>query len=280
MIPIIKIENDRGEVLDFSTSTRYAAMLTGTGPPAATINRSKVAMTDGTRHNSGSVDERPLLLTVYILRDVGRARLNLYKYLATNAHIRVYYKADGLDVYVDGYVETAEIDPWEENQNLQASIICPDPYWKDVTETYTDASNVEALFEFPFSIGSEGVELAMVDKTASTVIVNEGTVEAGVTFELTAMLITENPRIYNLSTGEFIGFDVQLQVGDTLIVTTGAGKKSVTHVRGGVRSNYINYITPGSTWLKMAIGANEYSYTVDSGECKLGVYHTNMYIGV
>lgn len=280
MIPIIKIENDRGEVLDFSTSTRYAAMLTGTGPPAAIINRSKVAMSDGTRHNSGSVDERPLLLTVYILRDVGRARLNLYKYLATNAHIRVYYQADGLDVYVDGYVETAEINPWEENQNLMASIICPDPYWKDVTETYTDASNVEALFEFPFAIGSEGVELASVDNTASTVIVNEGTVEAGVTFELTAMLVTKNPRIYNLSTGEFIGFDVQLQVGDKLIVTTGTDKKTVTHVRGAIRSNYINYITPGSAWLKMAIGANEYSYTVDSGECKLGIYHTNMYIGV
>lgn len=280
MVPIVKIENERGEVLDFSTSTRYTAMLTGTGPPAATINRSKVAMADGTRYNSGSVGERPLLLTVYILRDVARARLNLYKYLATNAHIKIYYQADDLDVYIEGYVETAEINPWLENQNMQASIVCPDPYWKDVAETYTDASNVEPLFEFPFSIEEVGVELSVVDSTASTVIVNAGTVPAGITFELTATVTTKNPKIYNLSTGEFIGFDVEMQAGDKLIVTTNTDKKTVTHIRDGVRSNYINYVMDGSTWLKMAIGANEYSYTVDSGECRLGIYHTNMYIGV
>ena len=280
MIPIIIIENDRGEVLDFSTSTRYRAILTGTGPPAATINRSKVAMADGTRHNSGTVDERNLRLTVYLLRDVARARLNLYKYLGTNAHIKVYYQADGLDVYVEGYVETAEVNPWERQENLQASIICPDPYWKDVTETYTDASAVEALFEFPFAIDSDGVELARVDNAASTVIVNEGTAEAGAVYELQAVQIVTNPKVYNLTTGKFIGVDVELQPGDRLVISTVTDKKTVTHIRNGTRSNFINYVARGSAWPKLAIGANEYSYVTDSGECKLHIYHTNMYIGV
>ena len=280
MVPIVKIENDRGEVLDFSASPRYIAMLTGTGPPAATINRAKVSVADGTRFNSASVNERELLLTVYFRRDVARARLNLYRFIATKSHVKIYYQADGLDVYIEGYVETVEVDPWTENQSLQASIICPMPFWQDVDTTYTDASQVEKLFEFPFSIEAEGIELSTVNTGAAALIENDGTVEAGVTFVITATLPSTNPRIHNLTTGEYIGVHATLEPGDQIEICTVTGSKRVTHIRAGVRTNYINALMMGSSWLQMAIGVNEYSYTVDSGECELGAYHTNMYTGV
>lgn len=280
MVPIVKIENERGEVLDFSTSPRYLAMLTGTGPPAATINRAKVSVADGTRFNSATVNERQLLLTVYILRDIARARQNLYRFIATKSRVKIYYQADGLDVYIEGYVETAEINPWEQNQNVQVAIICPMPFWQDVDSTYTDASQVEKLFEFPFAIEEEGMELSTVNTGASTLIENDGTVEAGVTFVITATVRSSNPRIHNLSTGEFIGVHTTLEPGDKLEICTVVGSKRVTHIRGGVRTNYINTLMMGSSWLQMVVGANEYSYTVDDGECELGVYHTNMYTGV
>ena len=280
MLPIVKIENDRGEVLDFSASPRYLAMLTGTGPPAATINRAKVSVADGTRFNSATVNERELLLTIYLVRDAARARLNLYRFIATKSHVKIYYQANGLNVYIEGYVESAEVNPWEEKQNMQVSIICPMPFWQDVDATYTDASQVARLFEFPFSIEAAGVELSTVNAGASTLIENGGTVESGVTFVITATVRTANPRVHNLSTGEFIGVHATLEPGDQLEICTVTGSKRVTHIRGGVRTNYINTVMVGSSWLQMAIGANEYSYAVDSGECELGIYHTNMYTGV
>lgn len=280
MVPIVKIENERGEVLDFSTSPRYLAMLTGTGPSAATINRAKVSVADGTRFNSATVNERELLLTVYILRDIARARLNLYRFIATKSRVKIYYQADDLDVFIEGYVETAEVNPWEENQNVQVSIICPMPFWQDVDSTYTDASQVTKLFEFPFAIEEEGVELSTVNTGASTLIENNGTVEAGITFVVTATVQSINPRIHNLSTGEFIGVHATLEPGDQLEICTVVGSKRVTHIRDGIRTNYINTLMMGSSWLQMVVGANEYSYTVDAGECSLGVYHTNMYTGV
>lgn len=280
MYPIVKAENDRGEVLNFGASPRYVAMLTGTGPPAATINRAKVSVADGTRYNSATVNERELLLTVYILRDIARARLNLYRFFATKSHVKIYYQADGLDVYIEGYVETVEVNPWQQNQFMQVSIICPMPFWQDVESTYTDASQVSKLFEFPFAIEEEGVELSVMDAASATLIENGGTVEAGVTFVITATVKSVNPRIYNLSTGAFIGLHATLEPGDQIEICTSTGSKRVTHIRNGVRTNYINTLMLGSTWLQMAIGANEYSYTVDVGECELGVYHTNMYTGV
>lgn len=280
MVPIVKIENARGEVLDLSADPRYEPTLSGVGPVVATINHSKAGTADGVRYNSSTVGARNLLLTVDLVRDIARARLNLYKWLATKQYIKVYYEAEGLEVYAEGYVETAEVDPWSQGQNLAASILCPWPYWLAVEETYTDASHVEPLFEFPFSIAEEGVELSTKDATSGTTVQNDGTVDAGVTFELRAALRSLQPRIYNLTTGEYMGFYIDMEPGDVLRVTTAEGNKRVTLIRDGVEYNAINTVMEDSGWPKMAVGANDFSYTVDEGEIELGIYHTNQYVGV
>lgn len=280
MTPIIKIKNARGDILDLSADARYIPVLTGTGPPKATINRAKASTADGTQFNSATVDERSLLLTVYLQRDIGQARLNLYRWLGTKQPITVYYQADGLDVYIEGYIETVEVNPYERSQFVAASILCPHPFWREMGDTYTNASNVAPNLEFPFETTNEGMELSIISSDRSTIINNLGTVEAGVTFVLTATLRSLQPKIYNLTTGKWMGFLVDLQQGDQLEICTCTGRKHVTHIRGGVRTNYINTMMEGSSWLQMAIGANEFSYTVDDGECELGIYYTNEYTGV
>jgi len=280
VLPIIKIENAQGEVLNLSTDPRYFAELTGTGPPPATINRTKIAMADGSRYNSGSVNERQLVLIVSLLRDVGRARINLYKWLVSNAYIKIYYQWEDMDLCIEGYVETPETNPWVLGQVVQASIICPQPFWQDIGETYHDATDVDNLFEFPFAIEEEGVELSTIDVTASATITNGGQVSTGIRIELRATLHTLRPRIYNMETGEWIGFNAELQAGDRLIIDTAQGRKSVTHVRGGERTNYMSTLMPGSSWLQLEPGQNELTYTVDEGAITLSIYHRNKYQGV
>lgn len=279
-VPIIKIANERGQVLNLSADPRYLPILTGTGPVAATINRSKMATADGSQYNSGTVGERNLLLTVYLRQDVARARLNLYRYIATKRFIRVYYQNDGLDVYIDGYVETAEVDPWAQDENMAVSIICPMPYWQDVAESYADASHVVALFEFPFSIDSSGVELSTRDETRAAAVDNGGHVPTGITVELVATERSLQPRIYNLTTGAYMGFYVDMLAGDRLVVCTEDGKKSITHIRGGVETDYFNTIMEDSDWLALEVGENEITYTVDEGSMTLAIRYTNKYQGV
>ena len=279
-LPIIKIENARGEVLNLSTDPRYEPMLQSVGPPKATINRSKVALADGTRFNSSTVGERNPLLTIYLRQDVARARQNLYRYITTGAYIKLYYQADGLDVCIDGHVETAEVDPWTQTENMQVSIICPQPYWKDVTESTVNASVSTNLLEFPFAISSEGAELSLLDNYTSTIIKNSGHVAAGATFELVAKIRSLQPRIYNLSTGEYMGFYADMLAGDRLVIDTRAGSKAVTLIRDGVRTNYFNTLMEGSEFLQLPVGSSEFYYTVDEGMMDLYIHHTNMYQGV
>lgn len=279
-VPLIQIENARGEVLDLSADPRYVPILQNVGPVAATINHSKVGTAPGTKFNSATVGNRNPLLTVYLVRDVARARLNLYRYIVPQEYIKIYYQNDGFNVWLDGYVETAEVDPWTQEENLAASIICPDPYWKDVSEIHTDASAVTNLFEFPFAIAEAGMELSLVDHIKTTVINNDGTIEAGCRFELLATASCKNPRIHNLDTGAYIGCQVDLLAGDRIVINTAPNNKSITLIRDGEQRNYINTFMEGSSWLTMAVGSNEFSYTVDEGEMELHIYHTNRYIGV
>lgn len=279
-VPIIKIANERGQVLNLSDDPRYLPILTGTGPTAATINRTKMATADGTQYNSATVDERNLLLTIYLRRDVAQARLNLYRYIVTKRFIRVYYQNDGLDVYIDGYVETAEVNPWAQEENMAVSIICPMPYWQDVAESYADASHVEALFEFPFAIDSSGVELSTRDETRAAVVENGGHVPTGITVELVATERSLQPRIYNLTTGAYIGFYVDMLAGDRLVVCTEEGKKSVTRIRDGVETDYFGTIMEDIDWLVLEPGPNEITYTVDEGNMTLAIRYTNKYQGV
>lgn len=279
-VPTIKIENERGQVLNLSADPRYLPILSGVGPVAATINRTKMATADGTQFNSSTVDERNLLLTIHLRRDVARARQNLYRYIATKRPIRVYYQNDGLDVYLDGYVETAEVEPWSQEENMAVSILCPMPFWRDVAESYADASHVVAMFEFPFAIGSEGVELSTRDESRTVAVENSGHVPTGVTIELVATERSLQPRIYNLTTGEYMGFYADMLAGDRLVVCTEEGNKSITLIRDGVTADFFNTIMEDSDWLSLEVGENEITYTVDEGNVSIALRYTNKYQGV
>ncbi len=280
MLPKIKIENARGEILDFSSDARYAVTASNTGAPPATINLSKIALNHGKKFNSASCDERNLILTVHILQDVGRARLNLYRYFTTGGYIKIYYTTENLDVWIDGYIDAIECDEWTLGQYMQVSILCPYPFWQDLSETYTDGSNVTNLLEFPWSAPTAGVELSRMDTTAGIQINNAGQVESGIIFTMRAKERSLQPRLYNLETGERMGFYLDMFVGDIVTVNTTQGSKSVTLERDGVTTNCVNTVMPDSTWLQLAPGVNSFSYTVDEGDIHLGIYHTNKYQGV
>ena len=170
----IKAENERGEVLAFGRDPRYAVTVSGVSPSAATINLSRAAMIDGGKFNSSRVNERNIVLTVYFLKDIEAARLNLYRYFPPKHKCVLYLKNGARDVCIEGYVETVECDLYALGQCAQISVICPDPYFKDIDDTYAGVQKVMPLFEFPLEIGKEGAELSQLYNDAVSTIINTG----------------------------------------------------------------------------------------------------------
>ncbi len=274
---VLKVENTRNNILTLTQneSNYQITKIDGLNPPNAIINSSTVAGMDGSIFNSSKLEERNIVLTIKINGEVEKNRLNLYKYFKTKQWCKIYYKNSSRDVYIEGYVETIECDLFELGQTMQISIICQNPYFKALQEIATDISEEMAGFEFPFAINeSEPIEFSTIQKNRVTNVINNGEVESGLIIELTASADVSNPAIYNANNGhQFMKIDVDMKLGDKIVINTGKGQKRVTLISNGIETNLIKDLVPIKfgdsyvypTWFQLQLGDNEFTYTADTG---------------
>lgn len=259
------IQNDRGQQLELTGNRRYSVLsVSGTNPPAAAINTNIIAGVDGSRFNSARAEQRNIVLTLAIHEPVETNRLLLYDFFKVKKMIRIFYKNGERDVYIDGYIESFENNPWTAYQQPQISVICPQPYWLARHETSTRFSKSRPLFEFPFSIPDGGIEFSTI-LSLSEVIVDAGEVETGCIFTLTATDAVQNPKIANATNGDFFGLNITMQTGDIITINTIKGEKSVKLLRGGTTTNLIGNRMSGSAWIQLEPNQNVVRMDADEG---------------
>jgi len=173
-------------------------------------------------------------------------------------------------------------DKYEPSQGFQIQLFCPDPYYKDVSETKEEIALWLGDFEFPLEIPETGIEMG---HRVSNLIVNAnnpGDVECGIRVEFTALASVVNPSILNVYTQEFIKVKRTLVAGDKLVINTEFGHKRVEMVHNGVSANVFNYIDLDTTFLQLAVGDNLLRYNAESGidNLEVAIYYTPKYAGV
>ena len=265
-------ENEKGEQLQLTNNSAYDVLkIEGLNPPNANINTSAISGLDGEIFNSSKVNLRNLVLTLNIKNPVEENRQILYKYFRVKRKCKLYFKNQNRDVFIEGYVETFENDLFGMTQQPQISIICPQPFFKAIDDIIVEFSNTIPLFEFPFSIGHEGIEFSRIN-ILTTRYINAGDVETGMIIKMTARTDQIlNPIIYNLTTQEFFGLNIDLSAGDIVTINTCVGEKSVILNHNNVVTNILGKRTTGSKWLQLIPGTNEISYSADEGTKNLNV---------
>lgn len=271
----VKIENQNGEILDLYTNPAYTVFkIDGLTPPDATLNFSELANYDGGTYNSSHLEMRNIVLYIKIHNPAEENRIELYKYFPSKKQIRIYYKNEHRDVYIDGRVEKFECDPFTMNEIAQISILCGNPYWIDSETIKLTFSKIEKLFEFPFAISEDGIEFSRIIKDNTNYFNNSGS-EIGMLIEFTAKANgILNPKFYNRTAQKFFGVNFTMNDGDIIQISTFKGNKFVKLIRNGIESNIINTRQNGSEWLTLISGTNELSYESDEGENNLDVVMT------
>lgn len=130
---------------------------------------------------------------------------------------------------------------------------------------------------------SEKFIMGEVDTLATVSIPNDGSVVAGLTFELYAKKAVSNPKIIDYLTAEYMEININMQMGDLVTITTEQGNKTVTLLRDGVRTNIFNLLSKNSTWLQLDIGGGIYVYEVGTGttiDLDVTIKHYDLYEGV
>lgn len=263
---ILKAENHRGEVINLSANPNYILYkIEGLQPPSVNVNMSDNATSDGSTFNSARANSRNIVIYVAIKGIVEESRINLYKYFPLKKKIKLYYKNDTRDVYIEGYVELIECDLFSASQVAQISIICPQPYFKGVDELVSYFSDISSLFQFPFSIASSGIEFSAITTNIRKSIINTGDIESGIIIRLYAIGEVVNPIVYDVFNRTYIKLNYTMLADDEIIINTYKGEKSITLVRNGVSSNVMGYMAADSTWLTLQSGDNVFTYDAESG---------------
>ena len=257
----LKIENEYGESYDFSKSADYAVTVTGLTPGSATLKTSKVASKHGCKCNGSTLNERNIVLNIYPRNNVEQNRIDIYKYIVLGGYIKLYLKNGTRDTWIEGHIETIEGDLFTAPQMLQVSIICGDPFFKDVNSVTTEFTSVTTTFEFPMNVTSEGVIFGEIQKNALKNVRNESNSEIGVIIDIIATADNAlEPTIINEDTLETFTVEHQFITGDIVRIDTREGHRSLTLIRGGIETNILNSMTRDSKWISLKRGDNLFSY--------------------
>lgn len=277
-------ENQYGEQLELTNNSAYVITgIDGLNPPDAIINTMTRAGHDGSMFNSAHLDNRILTITIAINQPAEVNRNNLYRFFRTAQKTRLYYSNELHDVYIDGWGQNAPVEYFGEKQIFQATLICPDPYWHAMAESVGIYSYVSSEFEFPFSADLNGIEFSTYDSTGVIEIENRGNVEVGMLIEISTEGTITNPKITNVSTGEFIGITASIDAATKFVINTRTDQKAV-YIENvlGVKTNEFSNLMAGSTWLTCLPGMNRFiisgTGTITEMTCIIKV--DNLYQGV
>ena len=259
--------------------------ITGLNPPQAQLNMGNVAGMDGSLFNSSKLQTRNIVITVRLNGDVEKNRLKLYDYFRTKEYCKIYYRNLSRNVYIEGYVENVDSDYFTNSETVQISIICPNPYFKDLTIIIDDISKVISQFKFPFSINLDSPEyFSQLDINRVTNVQNTSESETGLIIDVDFYRSVRTFEIRNTKTGEQFILDYTFNKNDSLIIDCNIGVKSVKCIRNGIETNLIPYLRKGSKFFQLSVGDNNFTYLADSGESdqliSIKFKHYNIYRGV
>ena len=298
MIFETKIMNSRNETLTLTENEKIFQIISieGLNPPKAKINTSTIAGLDGARFNSSKLETREIVITIKINGEIERNRQYLYTFFATKEWCKFYFKNENRDVWIDCYVENFECDLFKNGQTAQISLLCPQPYFKDINEIIDNISKVIPHFEFPFSFGAnnatidpdsstdDAIIFSELEANKITNIFNSSSSKTGMIIEISIIGSINKIQIRNTKTGEDFVLNYNFLSGDKVIINTNKGEKTVTLIRNGISSNIFGSIQRESVFFQLNTGDNFFGYLIDDGDNDDDVYilfkHYTLYRGV
>lgn len=263
----LMIKNALGEEFELSHDIDNIVIekVEGLDPPPIDVNTA-YAPTDGTSFRSAHAQQRNIVLHLALVGEVEAQRLRLYKMFTPKKALTLFFSNRLRDVKTVCYVESPEFDIYAKPERAVISLICPSPWLESAVSIDYEPGYEVPTFEPPFSIElDEPIPFSEVVDHPTSIIVNRGDAEVGLTAKITFTGEVTGLKITNETTGDFFKLEYSFQSGDVLNLDTRSGKLAVKRTRSGSTINLLQYITDSSRWVKLPVGVNRVGITADSG---------------
>ena len=278
--------NARGQSIEFGNAAPFILLNhDGTGGVQANIQTQKSPYQDGETYIDSLIEMRPITFQLVIMAENQTKLFELRSQLVSTMNAKLppgtlVYQRGNIKHEINAAVELAPVFPsGEENrgqtfQVAMISLICPNPFWQEINPVVTKLEDFVANFHFKFHF-----PVRFSVRGDSRVLVNKGDVPTPI--KVTFRGEATNPRITNLTTGEFIQVDRQIAPGYSLVIKTDFGDKSVQIVApDGVSENAFGFIDPNSTFFPLQVGENKISFITAGGRPEVFIEYKHRYLGV
>lgn len=270
-MPLRKIVcSSQGQELEISyQGDFFLSSVDGLSNLTSTLDVRQTAQIDGGIYTGEIVQPRNIVLNILIYRDLERKRNQILSFFLPRSTGTLTYTGDMVSRKIDYRVESINIpDSNVPYKIITVSLICPDPYFRDVDEFSKNMAGKTPLLTAPFVLLPHGSALSALVLKHEAAIINEGVKSTGMVITFLAKGEVVNPRLDNLTTGEYIQVNVTMSQGQRLIVNTNRGNKRIT-LDGANISNKKDRM---STFVQLIPGENILKYSAQSGQTNLDVF--------
>lgn len=289
MIKTITVTNPRGEstILDLANPWKNGfavTEITGISPEKSNINTTDLSVADGSVYNSSRLPNRNIVFQIRLLgNDIEAIRHNLYKYFPIKQKVRLTFETDYRDVFIDGYVESNEVNIFSAEESSSISVICPDPFFKLSKAAEISCGRLDPMFEFPVEITGKSIIFGEYNDIYSGILDNEGSEPVGFTcdFHILDSVEIGNITIYHLETNSILAIDtskIQAVLGeplsrdDVIHLDTRRGQKSLKVVHGIVETNVLQIFDRNTNWMQLLPGRNSFTFSVAKNQDSVSIH--------
>lgn len=277
--------NSKGETIELYGRPFRLVNVTGLGDVEAEIQMQKAPYQDGATLIDTALEPRYIDIEIKIIgsntedtetkrRKVAsifnpRLKAGTLRYISDSGVREIKAIATALPNFPDG------------SDNRQATfqkaliqLVAPDPHWKDIiAENYKledFVGNFRFKFRFPVRFATRG---------DSRILINKGDVPTPIVVEFRGAAV--NPKITNVTTGEFIKVNRTIPPGYKLVLDTSFGNKRVEIVApDGVVENAFHYIDLESTFFSLEVGETKFGFITEGGNPEVYVEYKHRYLSV
>ena len=219
----------------------------GLDPVKANLVSTSYAGVDGEQFQAAKRGPRNIKIELDLQPDFSSStftdlRNDLYNYFMPKSQIDLrFYDHTGLYLDITGVVETFDSPLFEQDPDVQISLMCYQPDFVDPRMVLLTGNSVAT--------------------TVTRDIIYPGTVETGIVFSLLANRDVPAFSLYNTGPDGVptqLDFAAPLLSGDRLDISSITGGKAITLTRAGVSSSYLYGRTAQSTWIQFAKGTNHF----------------------
>lgn len=262
--------------------------ITGLEPIKSEISYNKIPLMDGSHFTNIRTNERSINITLKPLgypNDVEYNRIKIYKVTLVKHKCTLYINTDYKKYKIDGYFEDFDVDIFSSEETVGFTIKCPNPYFQDLSLQTNTLYGITPMFEFPFenlSLTENLIEFGNIENETEQTVWYDGDINTGFICYAKFNNPTTYLTIHKSLERKFMRININTKHGDTIIINTIKGQKSIILIRDLVQINILNSLSYDSKWLEISKGDNFFIFESDDKENGVELYFENpiLYQGV